>query len=129
MAEMTIRRFSVMSVAKMYSLLLFVAGLIIGVIYGLGFMFFGAMISALAPRGEGQAAGGISSIIIGLVIMIAFPIFYAIIGFIAGAIGALIYNVAAGVVGGVKFELEGVNPEYAPPPAPQQWAPHQYPAQ
>src|SRR6266850_1907669 len=128
MAEMTIRRFSVMSVAKMYSLLLFVAGLIIGVIYGLGFMFFGAMISALAPH-EGQTAGGISSIIIGLVIMIAFPIFYAIIGFIAGAIGALIYNVAAGVVGGVKFELESVNPEYAPPPAPQHWAPRSYPAQ
>lgn len=128
MAEMMIRRFSVLSVAKMYSLLLFVVGLIIGVLYGLAFMIFGAAMSTFATRGEGQAAGGISSIIIGVVIMIAFPIFYAVVGFIAGAIGALIYNMAAGVVGGVKFELESVNPDYAPPPAPQQWSP-QYPAQ
>jgi len=103
-----------------------VIGLIIGVIYGLVFMIFGAAISALAPRGESQAAGGISSIVIGLVFMIAFPILYAIIGFIGGAIGALVYNLAAGIVGGVKFELEGVNSGYAPPPQPQQWAPDPY---
>jgi hypothetical protein len=126
MAEMTIRRFGVFSVAKIQSLVMCVIGLIIGVIYGLVFMIFGAAISTLAPRGESQAAGGISSIVIGLVFMIAFPILYAIIGFIGGAIGATVYNVAAGVVGGVKFELEGVS-GYAPPPQPQQWAPNPYP--
>ncbi len=129
MAEMTIRRFGVISVAKMYGLLLFIAGLIIGVIYGLFFMIFGAAISALAPSGEGAAAGGISSIVIGLLFMIGFPIFYGLVGFIAGAIAALVYNGAAGIIGGVKFELEGVQQGYAPPPPPHQWAPNQYPAQ
>jgi hypothetical protein len=120
MAEMTIRRFNVFSVAKIQGFLAFVIGLLIGVIYGFAFMIFGAAISSLAPQGDSQAMGGVGAIVIGLVIMIAVPILYSIIGFIGGAIGALVYNLAAGVVGGVKFELEGVAPAYAPPP-PQQW--------
>lgn len=129
MAEMTIRRFGVFSVAKIYGLLWFILGLIIGVIYGLFFMIFGAAMSAIAPRGENAAAGGISSVVIGVLLMIGIPIFYGIIGFIGGAIGALVYNGVAGIIGGVKFELEGVQQEYAPPPPPNQWAPNQYPAQ
>ena len=120
MAEMTIRRFNVFSVAKIQGFLAFVIGLLIGVIYGFAFMIFGAAISSLAPQGDSQAMGGVGAIVIGLVIMIAVPILYSIIGFIGGAIGALVYNLAAGVVGGVKFDLEGVAPAYAPPP-PQQW--------
>ena len=129
MAEMTIRRFSVFSVAKMQALLMFVMGLIIGVIYGVFFMLFGAAIAAMAPSGEGQAMGGISSVVVGLLIIIGFPIMYGTIGFIAGAIGALIYNIAAGIVGGIKFELEGTAQTYAPPPPPQQWSANAYPAQ
>ena len=128
MAEMTIKRFGVVSVAKMYGLLTFIIGLIIGVIYGLFFMIFGAAMSAFAPAGSDATAGGVSSIVIGLVMMIGIPILYGFMGFIAGAIGALIYNATAGIIGGVKFELEGVQ-EYAPPPPPHQWAPNQYPAQ
>ena len=120
MAEMTIRRFNVFSVAKIQGFLAFVIGLLIGVLYGFAFMIFGAAISSLAPQGDSQAMGGVGAIVIGLVIMIAVPILYSIIGFIGGAIGALVYNLAAGVVGGVKFELEGVAPAYAPP-RPQQW--------
>jgi hypothetical protein len=128
MAEMTIKRFGVVSVAKMYGLLTFIVGLIIGVIYGLIFMIFGAAMSAFAPAGRDAAAGGISSIVVGLLIMIGFPLFYGLMGFIAGAVGALIYNAVSGIIGGVKLELEGVQ-EYAPPPPPHQWAPNQYPAQ
>ena len=47
MAEMTIRRFGVISVAKMYGLLMFIFGLIFGVIYGLFFIVFGAAMSAI----------------------------------------------------------------------------------
>ena len=126
MAEMTIRRFGVFSVAKMQSLVMFVIGLLIGVIYGLIFMIFGAAITAMAPRGQDQAAGGISTIVIGLLLMIGIPIMYAILGFIVGAIGATVYNLAAGVAGGIKFDLEGVSPGYTPPP-PQEWN-NPYPA-
>lgn len=129
MAEMTIRRFGVISVAKMYGLLTFVIGLIIGVIYGLFFILFGAAMSAMAPGGRDATAGGVSSVVIGILMMIGIPVFYGIFGFIAGAIGAFIYNAVAGIIGGVKFELEGTQQEYAPPPPPHQWAPNQYPAQ
>jgi MFS family permease len=130
MAEMTIRRFGVISLAKMYGLLLFVMGLIIGVIYGLFFIIFGAAMTAIAPGGRESAAGGISTVIIGIGLMIGIPIMYGVLGFIMGAIGALIYNALAGIIGGVKFELEGVQEQdYTPPPPPHQWAPNQYPAQ
>lgn len=116
MAEMTVKRVGILSVAKIQALLMFVIGLIIGVIYGLVFMIFGAALTALAPNAENQALGGVSTIVIGLIMMIAFPIFYGLLGFIGGAIGAGIYNVAASFVGGIKLELEG--PAYAPP---HQW--------
>ena len=129
MAEMTIRRFGVISVAKMYGLLMFIFGLVFGVLYGLILIVFGAAISALGP-GRDTTAGGVSTVVMGLAMMIGLPIFYGILGFIMGAIGALIYNAVSGIIGGVKFELEGVQQEYAPPPPPpHEWAPHQYPAQ
>ena len=128
MAEMTIRRFGVISVAKMYGLLMFLFGLIFGVIYGLILIVFGAAISAMGP-GSAAAAGGIGTVAMGVGMMIGLPLFYGVLGFIMGAIGALIYNAVAGIIGGVKFELEGVQDEYAPPPPPHQWAPNQYPAQ
>jgi len=129
MAEMTIRRFGVISVAKMYGLLMFIFGLVFGVIYGLILIVFGAAISALGPGGD-ATAGGVSTVVMGIAMMIGLPIFYGVLGFIMGTIGALIYNAVAGIIGGIKFELEGVQQEYAPPPPPpHEWAPHQYPGQ
>lgn len=123
MAEMTIKRFSVFSVAKMQALLMGGIGLFIGVIYGLIFIFLGAAFTAIGSRSDAPNLGGVPSIVLGLVFMIAIPIAYTILGFVVGCIWALIYNGAAGIVGGIKFELESVGPAYAPPPAPQQWAP------
>jgi hypothetical protein len=128
MAEMTIRRFGIFSVAKMQSLVMFVIGLIVGVLYGLIFMLVGASLSAFGARGEVSPASGVPSIVVGVFLMIGVPIIYAVLGFIGGAIGALVYNLAAGMIGGIKFDLEGVNPQYAPPPPPQQWAPNPYSA-
>jgi hypothetical protein len=127
MAEMTIRRFGVLSVAKMNGILWLVFGLIIGVLYGLFFIIFGAAMSSFAP--EGQGIGATESVVVGIVFMIAIPATYGVMGLIAGAIGALVYNILAGIIGGIKFEIEGVQQAYAPPPPPQGWAPNQYPAQ
>lgn len=79
MAEMTIRRFNVFSVAKIQGFLAFVIGLLIGVIYDFAFMIFGAAISSLVPQAESQAMGGVGAIVIGLIIMIVVPIFYGIL--------------------------------------------------
>jgi hypothetical protein len=117
MAKVQIRRMGVFSCAKIYSITLAAMGLIVGVIYGLIFMVVGGAMMAGGGRDSGTA--GASSLVIGLVMMIAIPVFYGIIGFIGGIIGALVYNVAAGVVGGLELELENMDgTTYAPPPSP-----------
>lgn len=121
MAEMMVRRIGVFSLAKIQALLMFVMGIIIGVIYGLIFMIFGAAMSSMS-RGNDRMMGGLSSVVVGLMMMIGIPIFYGVLGFIVGLISGLVYNFAAGVVGGVKLELESTAVPYAPPPPPQQWA-------
>src|SRR5215211_5371208 len=109
MAKVQIKRMGVFSCAKIYSITLAAMGLIIGVIYGLIFM---------AGGGRNSGPAGASSLVIGLVMMIAIPIFYGIIGFIGGLIGGLVYNVAAGVVGGLELELENLDgTSYAAPPS------------
>ena len=115
MAKVQIKRMGVFSCAKIYSITLAAMGLIVGVIYGLIFMVVGG--AMMAGGGRDSGAAGASSLVIGLVMMIAIPVFYGIIGFIGGIIGALVYNVAAGVVGGLEIEIENMDggTSYAPP--------------
>ena len=115
MAKVQIKRVGVFSCAKMYSITLAAVGLLIGIIYGLIFMVLGGAMLAGGGSNSGMAGG--SSFVIGLVMMIAIPVFYGIIGFIGGIVGALVYNVAAGIVGGIELELENMDggTGYAPP--------------
>lgn len=138
MQKMMIKRVGVLSVAKIQAMIMLVFGLIIGVFYGLILMTFGAMFSSMGAgaRGSGEAAGGV--FIAGLMAMIFVPIVYGIIGFIAGALGAFVYNTAVKFVGGVEIEMEavatgyGAQPPYGSQPPygqqqPPQWgAPHSY---
>jgi hypothetical protein len=51
---------------------------------------------------------GGGGIVMGLGVMIGMPIMYALMGFVFGALGALIYNVFAGMVGGIEIEVENI---------------------
>jgi len=124
MAKMVIKRFGVFSAAKIYAVVMAGMGLIFGIIYGLIFIIFGA--AMMVGSGRDTGAAGASSLVIGLVMMVAIPIFYGILGFIFGAIGAFIYNVAAGIIGGLEMELENADAGYTSPPPPQYGA-SQYP--
>src|SRR5437660_10406760 len=106
MAEMTIRRVGVLSLAKIQGLLMLVIGLIIGVIYGLIFMIFGAALTSVMPKDESQAIGAGGTVLIGLIIMIAIPITYGLLVFIGVAIGGLNYYVLAGYIRGRKIDLD-----------------------
>jgi hypothetical protein len=55
-----------------------------------------------------MAAGG-GSIVAGLAVMVILPIIYAAMGFVFGALGALLYNLFAGFVGGIEIEVENVH--------------------
>lgn len=106
MNKLRIRKLGILSVAKIYAVMFLVMSLLISIPYGLMIIIFGA---AMLGTGEqaGFAAGG-GSIIIGLLVMIGVPIFYSIMGFIGGIIGALLYNLFAGLVGGIEIEVENV---------------------
>jgi hypothetical protein len=106
MNKLRIRKLGILSVAKMYAAIMLVMSLLISVPYGLFIMVFGAAMMGSGER-AGFAAGG-GSIIIGLLVMIGLPIFYGAVGFVAGAIGALLYNLFAGMVGGIEIEFENV---------------------
>jgi hypothetical protein len=120
MAKMQVRRVGVFSYAKIMAVVMAGVMLIIGIPLGLIMMVIGA--AALTQDG---AAGGIG-IGMGLAYMIILPIVYGVLGFIMGALSALIYNVAAGFVGGIELELENAEGEYTAPPPPQ-WGAGQSP--
>jgi len=122
MANLVLKRGGVLSIAKIEALIMACFGLIIGLFYGL---FLGAL-GAMMPASRGGAAvGGF-----GILAVFIVPVIYAVIGFIAGALGAVIYNFAAGFMGGIEIELENATPNYgvpppqnygAPPPPPQSY--------
>jgi hypothetical protein len=107
MNKLRIKSLGVFSVAKIYAVMMLVMSLLISIPYGLIFMVFGASLMGGMGGRDGMMAGG-GSIIGGLLVMIGIPIFYAIIGFVAGAIGALVYNLFAGMVGGIEIEVENI---------------------
>ena len=130
MSRMVIKRLGVFSVAKIYSVVMAGMGLLIGIPFGLIMIIFGAAIMT-AGRNSGAGAGmGVGfGVGLGIFYMVGLPILYAVLGFIFGAIGALIYNVAAGIIGGVEMELENADGGYASPPQPQWGAQQQQPGQ
>ena len=73
---------------------------IIGLIAIPFFLFMAAMSSQMPPdaRGPMMAMGAGAALFA--------PILYAVVGFIGGIIGAVIYNVVAKWVGGIEVEVD-----------------------
>jgi len=94
-----IKKIGIMSAAKIEGLM----GLIMGLIVALIFAIIGGLVSSLSGIEGSEALGLFGG---GIFMIIAVPIFYGVIGFIAGAIGAAIYNLIAGWIGGIEIELE-----------------------
>lgn len=73
-------------------------GVLFGLLAGVIVMLFGSMI--------GQASGSASlGMLGGAAALIMLPIIYGIGMFIAGIIGAAIYNLVANLVGGVEIDV------------------------
>jgi ABC-type phosphate transport system permease subunit len=89
-------------------------GKILAVIYGLLSLifvvpFFLMFLAASAFSGAGRNGFEAPTIMIsgfGLMMIIIMPIMYAVMGFIAGVVGAFIYNVVAKWIGGIEVEFE-----------------------
>ena len=92
---MIIKRVEPTSVAKVVGVVDAAFGLIIGVIVAL-----------LSMLGGSAMGGGFLGPSVGIGAIVIFPILYGLVGFIGAFIGAVIYNWAAGRVGGVQLDVE-----------------------
>lgn len=106
MNKLQIKKIGVLSVAKMYAAIMLVMSLLISIPYGL-FVIGISLMGASAGGNNGLLVGG-GGIVVGILLMVGLPIMYGAIGFVAGAIGALLYNLFAGMVGGIEIEVESV---------------------
>ena len=107
MNRLMIRKFGVLSAAKIYGVMMLIISLLISIPYGLIIIVISLSGASMGRGSEALAVGG-GGVIAGLAIMIILPIVYAVFGFIFGAIGALVYNVLAGMIGGVEIEVENI---------------------
>jgi Predicted membrane protein len=107
MNRLRIRKLGVLSVAKIEALVLLVVSLLISIPYGLIIILYSLFGAGMIGGNGGLALGG-GGVVLGIGIMIGLPIMYGIMGFIGGAIGALVYNLFAGIVGGIEIEVENV---------------------
>ncbi len=111
MNRLKIRKLGILSLAKIYAVMMFVMSLLISIPYGLFIIIF-ALIGGVGAGSQDGMAGllvGGGGVIMGLIVMVMIPVFYALTGFIFGALGALIYNILAGIVGGIEIEVENIN--------------------
>ncbi len=87
-------------------------GLVMGIMYGLlalvfiPFMFLSLGLSLLGPAHHGSGLAQGLGAVFGLFLCFFFPLFYAVIGGLMGMLMAWVYNVVAGWIGGIEFEVE-----------------------
>lgn len=94
---MVINRVGPLSCAKIAGTLYAILGLIIGACFSL-FALAGGMASE-------RTGGAMFGALMGVGAIVALPIFYGVFGFIATLVMGWLYNVAAGIVGGVEIDV------------------------
>ena len=95
---MVVKSIGVASAAKIYGAISAAFGLVFGLLLALG--------SLLGAGLSDTSEGAFFAPILGVGAIIILPIFYGVMGLIGGAIGAVLYNVFAGMVGGVRLDVE-----------------------
>lgn len=95
---MVIRRVGPLSCAKIAGALYAILGLIFGALFS-----FAAMAGALASD---ESEFGAMGAMFGIGAIVLLPILYGCLGFVMTLLMAWLYNVAAGIVGGVEIQTE-----------------------
>ena len=97
-----LRRIGLWSATKTGFIVSAALGLIMGFFWGLAFVFFASLLaSAASLRDPGIGAGAV--VVMPALGALACGALGAVVSFLA----ALMYNLAAGVFGGLEFEMEG----------------------
>ena len=93
---MIVRSIAPFSVAKVAGVVYALIGLIIGAVVAL---------AAFAGAFAGAHDAGIVGSIMGVGAIVVLPLFYGCMGFVFTLIGAWLYNLVAGMVGGIRIEV------------------------
>jgi hypothetical protein len=101
---MVIRRFGVWSVARLYGAMLAAMGLFFGACVALA-ATVGGMAGAMRNTDSGLASGALGALF-GVGAIIILPLFYGVLGVVSGAIAAALYNLFAGMFGGIEIEMD-----------------------
>jgi hypothetical protein len=97
--EMVITRVSPLSAAKVVGVLYALLGLLFGAAVTLA-----ALVGAFAAIGSDDGGSALGALF-GVGSIIILPIFYGCIGFVMTLLSAWLYNVVSGMVGGVEVDL------------------------
>jgi hypothetical protein len=96
---MIIRRVGVWSVSRMYAAVSAVGGLIAGL------MLAGVALFSAGSAAANEEMPAFLGPIFGIGAVIFLPIFYGVLGLLVGAVGGALYNVFAGMVGGIEIDV------------------------
>jgi hypothetical protein len=100
-----IRKIGVLSSVKFSTVFMTLAGLIAGILYSFGGFFIDLLVS-LGWIVTTETPGLSYGTMLAFGALIGMPLIGAISGFIAGIIGAFLYNLAAGWIGGIEVDFE-----------------------
>jgi len=98
---MILKRIDAMSCGKVLGALYALMGLVLGAIMSL-ISILGAVVST---AGTTQGPNAVASMLFGVGAIVLLPVFYGVMGFIGGIIGAALYNFVSSFVGGIQVEL------------------------
>lgn len=98
---MVIRQIRLGSAVKLFGAFYAMIGLLIGACFSLL-----AIAGLSLPSSSGDAAPGWLGAAFGLLAIVVAPIFYGVIGVISGVVTAALYNLTAGIVGGLEVDVQ-----------------------
>ena len=90
-----LKNINLLSAANVLALMGVVWGLVVAILA----IVLGGIITSLVPGAEAAVGIGLTSIIV-------LPLTYGIVGFVAGILCALLYNLVAKWIGGIKIDLK-----------------------
>lgn len=97
---MVIRRFGVLSLAKVMGVMYGLIGLLIGLFLSLFSVLGAAFSSAFDQSGDAWLGA-----LFGVGAVIALPLLYGVFGFLGGLLSGAVYNLVARMVGGVELDV------------------------
>ncbi|MFH0986707.1 MAG: DUF3566 domain-containing protein [Candidatus Micrarchaeota archaeon] len=107
--EVEIRKIDPWSAGKIYAVICAIMGFVYGLFMGIILIAVGNMTFAgtsVAGAVSPMAVSGTGIAVIGFLFVICSPVIGAVAGLICGILGAIVYNFAAGKVGGIKIRLK-----------------------